>query len=401
MNKLPAGSLDGITVVDASRVLAGPFSGQILGDHGADVIKVESFEGDDTRGYGPPFVDNSAPYYLGLNRNKKDIAVDLGSRGGIDLLFSLLKTADVFIENFKMSTWRKWGVHDLVEIGRRFPRLIHCRVSGFGEDGEYGGLPGYDAALQAMSGLMSINGEPQVDATRVGIPLVDTCTGMYGAMGILLALIERSRSGKGQMLEVTLYDTALAMLHPHVSNVLYGAKAIRTGNGHPNIVPYDLFPTASAKLFIAIGNDRQFAALCNELGDQSLSENPAYKANRDRVRNREALRQRLCELLSAVDGLELFNRLMSLGVPCAPVLTVEEALALSHTRTREMCVELGSYKGAGIPIKLDRTPGSVRLPPPAIGEHSQEVLTRMGYGKKDVSELLASGVVRQTLHNQG
>lgn len=395
MNMLPSGSLDGIVVVDASRVLAGPFSAQILGDHGAEIIKVESFEGDDTRGYGPPFVDDAAPYYLGLNRNKKDIAVDLGRDGGIDLLFSMLETADVFIENFKMSTWRKWGVSDLKEIGRRFPKLIHCRVSGFGDDGEFGGLPGYDAALQAMSGLMSINGEPEVDATRVGIPLVDTCTGMYGAMGILLALVERSRSGIGQLIEVTLYDTAIAMLHPHVSNVLYGGKSIRTGNGHPNIVPYDLFPTATVKLFVAIGNDRQFATLCSELGDASIAIDERYRINRDRVQNRETLRAKLTDLLSQRDGRELFEKLMAKGVPCAPVLSVEQALEQTHTRTRQMKVELGTYKGAGIPIKLDRTPGTVRLPPPRIGQHSEEVLTQMGRTAEEIQTLIGAGIVKQ------
>ena len=399
MNKLPAGSLDGVVVVDASRVLAGPLSGQILGDHGAEVIKVESAEGDDTRAYGPAAVGDAAPYYLGLNRNKKDIAIDLAANGGIELLFTLLESADVFIENFKMSTWRKWGVDDLGEIGMRFPRLIHCRVSGFGEDGVYGGLPGYDAALQAMSGLMSVNGGPDEDPTRVGIPLVDTCTGMYAAMGILLALHERGRSGKGQMLEVTLYDTALAMLHPHVSNVLYGGSAPRTGNGHPNIVPYDLFPTATVNLFVAIGNDRQFSTLCAELGDTALSDNALYRTNRERVKNRDDLRRRLCELLSRHDGLRLFDRLMSLGVPCAPVLSVEQALAQAHTGTREMRVELGSYKGAGIPIKLSRTPGSVRLPPPRIGEHSAEVLARIGCADQEISKLLDSGVVLRHIQN--
>lgn len=394
MHKLPAGSLDGVVVVDASRVLAGPFAGQLLGDHGAQVIKVESFEGDDTRGYGPAAVDGAAPYYLGLNRNKKDIAIDLGSDLGRDLLFALLRTADVFIENFKKSTWEKWGIHDLSEITQRFPRLIHCRVSGFGEDGQYGGLPGYDAALQAMSGLMSINGEPEVDATRVGVPLVDTCTGMYSAMGILLALVERNRSGKGQMIETTLYDTAIAMLHPHVANVLHGGKATRTGNGHPNIVPYDLFPTATVKLFVAIGNDRQFATLCNELGEPGLSAQAVYRTNRDRVVNRESLRQTLTRLLSDKDGMQLFERLMDLGVPCAPVLSVEQALALDHTRARQMKVELGTYKGAGIPIKLTRTPGTVRLPPPRIGEHSEEILQRMGLDGAQISDLLAADIVR-------
>lgn len=365
--QLSPGCLDGTVVIDASRVLAGPFSGQILGDHGAEVVKVESFEGDDTRGYGPPFVDGVAPYFLGLNRNKQDLALDLSRPEGIEVLFSLLESADVFIENFKMSTWRKWGMTDLDEISRRFPRLVHCRISGFGESGEFGGLPGYDAALQAMSGIMSVNGEPAADATRVGMPLVDTATGMYAALGILLALLERHRSGRGQRLEATLYDTAIALLHPHVANVLHGGRATRTGNGHPNIVPYDLFPTGTVPLFVAVGNDRQFTTLCAELGDAALSDNPRYRLNRDRVANRDTLRSRLIELLASQDGMQLFDRLMNIGVPCAPVLTVEQVLALDHTREREMCVELGDYRGPGIPVKLNRTPGSVRSVPPRIG----------------------------------
>lgn len=388
-----SGCLAGTLVVDASRVLAGPFAGQLLGDHGAEVIKVEAFDGDDTRRFGPPFVDGVAPYYLGLNRNKKDVAVDLTRPEGLDLLFSMLETADVFIENFKASTWAKWGMTDLSEITRRYPHLVHCRVSGFGETGEFGGLPGYDAALQAMSGLMAVNGNPADAACRIGIPIVDTCTGMYGCMGILLALLERNRSGKGQMVEVTLYDTAIAMLHPHASNVLNGGKAIRTGNGHPNIVPYDLFPTGTVPLFLAVGNDRQFRTLCTELGEPGLGTEPAFKSNGDRVVNRDSLRERLIPLLAPHDGMALFQRLMGLGVPCAPVLTVEEALAQPHTATREMTVELGDYRGPGIAVKLDRTPGSVTLPPPAIGEHSREVLSRFGLDGARIDALMIGGVV--------
>jgi len=393
MNLSP-GCLAGTVVIDASRVLAGPFSGQILGDHGAEVFKVESFDGDDTRGYGPPFVDGVAPYFLGLNRNKQDLALDLSQPAGIEVLFALLEGADVFIENFKMSTWRKWGVNDLDEIGRRFPRLVHCRVSGFGESGEFGGLPGYDAALQAMSGIMSVNGEPAGEATRVGMPLVDTATGMYAALGVLLALLERHRSGKGQRLEATLYDTSIALLHPHVSNVLHGGRSSRTGNGHPNIVPYDLFPTGTVPLFLAVGNDRQFVTLCAELGAPALSDDPRYRQNRDRVTNRDSLRPRIIELLSAHDGMQLFERLMSIGVPCAPVLTVEQALALDHTRDREMCVELEAYRGPGIPVKLSRTPGSVRRAPPRIGEHSAAVLARFGYSEERIAALFDAHLVR-------
>ena len=391
---IPRGSLEGTIVVDASRVLAGPYAAQILGDHGADVVKVESFDGDDTRGFGPPFVNGTAPYYLGLNRNKQDLALDLSTPRGIDVLFGMLETADVFIENFKMSTWRKWGVEDLDTITRRFPRLVHCRVSGFGEDGEFGGMPGYDAALQAMSGMMSVNGEATADATRVGMPIVDTSTGMHGAMGILLALLERHRSGQGQRLEVTLYDCAISMLHPHVSNVLYGGRAVRTGNGHPNIVPYDLFPTGTVPLFIAVGNDRQFAALCQALAAPELSADPRYASNGKRVENRVALRAALIELLASHDGVQLFDQLMAVGVPCAPVLTVEQMLALKHTATREMQVELGDYRAAGIPAKLSRTPGTVRLPPPAIGEHSAEVLTRFGFTPEQIAALFEAKVVK-------
>lgn len=394
MTHFPSGCLAGTVVLDASRVLAGPFAGQLLGDHGAEVIKVESFDGDDTRGYGPPFVNGTAPYFMGLNRNKQDLALDLSGPEGIALLFEMLEQADVFIENFKLSTWKKWGVDDISELTRRFPRLVHCRVSGFGETGDFGGLPGYDAALQAMSGLMAVNGPPDIEACRIGIPIVDTCTGMYGCMGILLALLERNRSGKGQQIEVTLYDTAIAMLHPHVSNVLNGGRASRTGNGHPNIVPYDLFPTGTVPLFLAVGNDRQFRTLCTELGIAELGTDARFRTNGDRVVNREMLRKTLMPLLATKDGMPLFQRLMELGIPCAPVLTVEEALALDHTATRQMVAELDGYKGPGIAVKLERTPGSVRLPPPAIGAHSREVLARLGLDAARIEALMASSTVK-------
>ncbi|MBA3042876.1 MAG: CoA transferase [Gammaproteobacteria bacterium] len=393
MAQFSPGCLAGTLVLDASRVLAGPFAGQLLGDHGADVIKVESFDGDDTRGYGPPFVEGTAPYFMGLNRNKQDLALDLSRPDGIGLLFEMLEHVDVFIENFKLSTWKKWGVDDIGELSRRFPRLVHCRVPGFGETGQYGGLPGYDAALQAISGLMAVNGPPDIDACRIGIPIVDTCTGMYGCIGILLALLECNRSGRGQQVEVTLYDTALAMLHPHASNVLNGGKANRTGNGHPNIVPYDLFPTSTVPLFLAVGNDRQFRTLCNELGMTALGADPLFRTNGDRVVNRDSLRAMLLAALSDKDGMALFNQLMQLGVPCAPVLTVDEALALDHTATREMVAELDGYRGAGVSVKLGRSPGSVRLPPPAIGQHSREVLERFGFDAERIARLIEASIV--------
>lgn len=377
--------LDGVVIIDASRVLAGPYAGQILGDHGADVIKVESFDGDDTRRYGPPVADGSAPYYQGLNRNKKNVSLDLNSDSGFKALFSLLASADVLIENFKLSTWRKWGIDDLSTLSARFPRLVHCRISGFGETGEFAGLPGYDAAIQAMSGLMSINGDPAVNAARIGIPLVDAATGIQAALGVMLALYERERSEKGQMVEATLYDTALALLHPHSANVLYGEEAPRTGNGHPNLVPYDLYQTGTIPIFIAVGNDRQFATLCRHLGLQGILEDGTYATNVGRLTDRVQLTKLLAEKLIEQDGMSLFSKLMAAGVPCAPVLTVDEALKLQHTNDREMLLEMDGYRGTGIPIKLSRTPGSLRLVPPSIGQHNDEIFTRFGIGEQELT----------------
>lgn len=388
-------ALNGVVVLDVSRVLAGPFAAQMLGDHGAEVIKVESYDGDDTRGYGPPFVDGDAPYYIGLNRNKQDLAVDLSLPAGRDILFKLLGDVDVLVENFKLSTWRKWGIEDPAALARRFPRLIHCRVSGFGETGPMGGLPGYDAAVQAISGLMSINGDPALDPVRIGIPIVDTSTGMNAVIGVLLALYEREKSGRGQSIEVTLFDTALGMLHPHTSNALNGGKSARTGNGHPNIVPYDLYPTRTEKMFVAVGNDRQFARLCDVLGKPELAADERFRRNSGRVVNREALRQALSEQLAKFDGQELFRQLMDLGVPCAPMLSVEQALALEHTGERQMSARIGQYRVTGIPVKLDRTPGALRLPPPGIGEHSREVMRRFGFSDADIAAAIDAGAVRQ------
>jgi crotonobetainyl-CoA:carnitine CoA-transferase CaiB-like acyl-CoA transferase len=389
-------ALTGVVVLDASRVLAGPLCGQTLGDHGAEVIKVEAFSGDDTRQYGPPFVDGDAPYFLGLNRNKQDIALDMSTPQGRDLFLDLLGQVDVLIENFKLSTWRNWGFDDLSMLTSRFPRLIHCRISGFGEEGELGGLPGYDAAVQAISGLMSVNGGPDTGPVRMGIALVDIATGMNASMAVMLALYERERSGRGQALEVTLFDTALALQHPHAANVLYGGRTSRTGNGHPNIVPYDLFPTQTGDLFVAIGNDRQFRMLCQELGRPELGTDPDYATNRQRVVNRVALTRALTDLLATQDAKKLFHRLMDLGIPCSPVLSVEEALALPHTASRSMRVELDGYRGTGIPIKLSRTPGQIRRVPPGVGEHSCDVLKRFGFSDEAVQRALGQNIIRQS-----
>lgn len=363
------GALAGIRVVDLSRVLGGPYCGQILGDHGADVLKIEPPQGDDTRAWGPPFEDvqgrQVASYYMGLNRNKRGTQLDLSTEEGRAILWTLLEGADVLIENFKTGTMERWGL-DYDTLAERFPGLVYCRVSGFGADGPLGGLAGYDAAVQAMTGIMSVNGETGGESLRVGLPIVDMVTGLNAALGVLLALQERHTSGRGQFVEASLFDSGLSLLHPHAANwFASGKEPRRTGNAHPNIYPYDAFPTGTDAVFLAVGNDRQFRLLCQHLGAAELGDDPLYATAGARSVNRAALREQLIALLAGQDGPALAEALMAIGVPAAPVLSVSAALKHPHTAHRQMVVQVGdAYTGVASPIKLSRTPASYRLAPP-------------------------------------
>ncbi len=367
-----AGALAGCKVIDLSRVLGGPYCTQILADHGADVLKIEPPGGDETRGWGPPFLGDTASYFIGVNRNKDGMTLDLSQAAGQELLRHLLADADVLVENFKPGTLEKWGL-GYETLSREFPALIHCRVSGFGSDGPLGGLPGYDACAQAMCGLMSVNGEADGEATRVGLPVVDMVTGLNAAVAILLALNERHRSGLGQFLDITLYDCALSLLHPHAPNYFYSGKVpARSGNAHPNIAPYETLPTASGPIFLAVGNNRQFAQLAQTLDAPALAGDARYATNADRLRNRQALRDDLSALLAGHEAAALADRLLRCGVPAAAVQTVDQALAHPHTRHRGMLLEQGEYRGVGSPIKLSRTPAALRKLPPALRPAGEE-----------------------------
>lgn len=377
MTSLPSGSLSGLRVIDASRVLGGPYCGQILGDHGADVIKIEPPEGDETRGWGPPFLDETASYFLGLNRNKRGMAIDLAAPAGRDLLLKLLETADVFIENFKTGTLDRWGL-GRDELERRFPRLVHCRISGFGADGPLGGMPGYDAAIQASAGLMSVNGELGGEPLRVGLPVVDMVTGLNAVIGVLMALNERHTSGRGQFVEATLYDCGVSLLHPHLPNFyLSGKVAGRSGNAHPNISPYDTFATATDPIFLAVGNNRQFASLCRVIRAEGLLEDPRFASNRERNIHRDALKAELEKALAAFECNGLADRLIKAGVPCGAVRSIDQVVADPHTVHREMVVDIGAYRGTGSPIKLSRTPATYRMAPPRFAEHTADVLSEI------------------------
>jgi crotonobetainyl-CoA:carnitine CoA-transferase CaiB-like acyl-CoA transferase len=364
-----AGALAGIKVLDLSRILGGPLCGQILGDHGADVLKVEPPQGDDTRAWGPPFKDGVASYYFGLNRNKRIQFLDLSAAEGQQRVRELMGEADVVVENFKVGTMEKWGI-GYEQVREQFPRLVWCRVTGFGADGPLGALPGYDAAVQAMAGLMSINGDADGDPLRVGLPVVDMVTGMNAVIGVLLALHERGRSGQGQLVDAALYDSGLSLLHPHAPNWFMSGKIPqRTGNAHPNIYPYDVIHTGGAPIFLAVGNDRQFGILCRHLGAPDLAADPRYATAGDRTVNRATLMPALQALMAAHDGPALADALVAAGVPCAPVLSVPAALEHPHTAHRGMVVELpGGYRGIASPIKLSRTPATYRLAPLAEGD---------------------------------
>lgn len=396
------GALAGLRVIDLTRVLGGPYGTQALADHGADVIKIEPPQGDEVRDWGPPFRDGSASYYVGVNRNKRAMALDLGVEQGRAVLLRLLETADVLIENYKTGTFEKWGIGYEDVLKHRFPRLIHCKISGFGADGPLGGFPGYDAVVQAMSGLMSINGTAEGGPVRVGTPLVDLGTGLNAAFAVMMALYERNKSGLGQYIDVPLYDVAVSLLHPHAANYLMsGTPPKRTGNAHPNITPYDSFATRSGDIFLAVGNDRQFQRLVGELGSPELASDPRFATPATRNANRPVLTGILATLLAERDAAPLAEKLLALGVPAGAVLNIPEVMDHPHTRHRDMVVEDGDYRGTGVPIKFKRTPARPPTKPQAFGASGRAVLAEAGFSHDEITALAASGVLVETRRKGG
>ena len=388
------GVLSGKLIIDLTRVLGGPFCTQILGDHGADVVKIEPPLGDETRDWGPPFHDGDGAYYIGVNRNKRSLGLDLNLQEGKEVLFRLLESADVLIENFKPGTMERWGLGYENVLSERFPKLIHCRISGFGEDGPLGGFPGYDAIVQAITGWFSVNGDPQNQPTRLGLPLVDMGTGLYTTIGVLLALIEREKSGIGQYLDMTLFDCAIALMHPHIPNFMYSNEVpVPTGNAHPNISPYDTFRTKTVDLFIGAGNNGAFFKLCKAIERPELVEDPRFKDNINRVENRDELKVELETSLIRIDGATLYETLANAGLAAGPIYDTNQIVGHPHTEHREMILEVGDYKGVASPIKLSRTPGSVRQMPPKFSEHATAILFDLGFTEEEVEGLTKEAVI--------
>ena len=388
------GALAGLKVIDLTRVLGGPYCTMILSDHGAEVIKVEPPQGDEVRDWGPPFLGDDASYFLGINRNKRSIGLDLGKPAGRKILLRMLEGADILVENFKPGGMEKWGLGYEADLAPKFPGLIHCRVSGFGADGPLGGLPGYDAILQAFTGLMSINGDPNTGPMRMGTPVVDLATGLYSVIAILMALHERKTSGLGQYLDMTLHDCGMALLHPQAANFfLSGKRPLPMGNPHPNLAPYEKYPTKTCEIFVASGNDGQFTKMCEALGKPELGRDPRFIKNADRLVNRPALMAEFAPLLADQDGHELCIKLLKMGLPAGPVLFVDQSMAAPHTEVRQMVTELDGYRGLGTPIKLSRTPGDTRRKPPRYSEHADEVLGEFGFDADEIAEMRRDGIL--------
>ena len=387
------GALEDLKVVDLSRVLGGPYCAQMLADHGADVIKVEPPQGDETRLWGPPFdADGISAYYAGINRNKRTVALDLSKPGGRTVLLKLLEEADVLIENFKTGTMEKWGLgYDT--LSQKYPKLVHARISGFGADGPLGGFPGYDAMVQASAGLVSVNGAPEAGPVRIGVPVVDLSTGMNACIGILMVLFERSKSGKGQFVDATLYDSAVALHQPHAPNYfMAGLKPKLFGNSHGNLAPYANFPTKGRNIVIGAGNDRQFRKLCQMLGKPELADDPRFSTNKDRLAHKTEMEAELRALTKDRDGEAFANELMQNGVPSGAVQEVPDVMEHPHTKHRNMVWEKDGYRNVGNPVKLSRTPPAVRSKPRKFGIDTRAVLAEHGFSSAQIDKLIASGV---------
>ncbi|KQO15168.1 carnitine dehydratase [Acidovorax sp. Leaf76] len=396
MTSISAPALHGLRVVDLTRVLAGPLCTQMLADNGAQVVKIEPPGGDETRHLGPPYDDSGhSAYFAALNRGKKAISLDLSQPAAQEVLHRLLQDADVLVENFLPGTMEKWGLGYEAALAARYPRLIYCAISGFGRDGPLGGLPGYDAVLQAQCGLMSINGESATGATRMGIPIVDHLTGYVALTGILMAVCSRQQSGAGQRVEATLYDTALSLLLPHASNWFASRKAPGLlGSAHPNIAPYDKFRARDGHVFIGILNDGQFRRFSQHIGCPGLPDDARFHANADRIAHRQALKDIIESAIAAHDCEPLCEALMRVGVPAGVVNDVPQALAQAHCAHRQMVIRQGTFTALRGPARLYGTPAVPGAPPPVFSQHADEVLADLGFNEAQRGEMYRRGDAR-------
>jgi formyl-CoA transferase/CoA:oxalate CoA-transferase len=392
--------LDGVRVIDLTRILAGPYCTQALADAGADVVKIEEpGKGDDTRGWGPPFVNDQAVYFLSVNRGKRGVTLNLKAPGGREILWRLLETADVLIENFRPGTLDRLGF-SWEELRRRNGRLVYASVSGYGPDGPWGGRPGYDAVIQGEGGLMSLTGSPDGPPFRVGASIADVLAGMTAFQGIVLALLRRQRTGEGGRVDVSLLESLLPTFAYHASTYLLTGKVPgRLGNRHPSLAPYETFDASDGPVVLAVGSEGLWRAFCDSMGEPELAVDSRFGTNALRVSNYEALRAHLAARLKTRKVDEWLSLWEAAGIPCGRVRTVAEALELPQVAARGLLVDVehpvaGPGRYVGSPIHLSEAGRSSRRPPPALGQHTDEVLSeRLGLGAGEVAALREAGIV--------
>lgn len=395
------GALSGIKIIDLSRVLAGPYATQMLGDMGADIIKIEKpFAGDDTRAWGPPFLEGTreSAYYLSINRNKKSLAVDISKPEGQEIVHALLKDADIMIENFKVGSLEKYAL-DYASLAPLYPKLIYASITGFGQKGVLSTEPGYDLVAQAMSGLMSVTGEPDGAPMKVGVAVSDILAGLHVTIGILAALQSRTQTGRGQMVDVSLLDSTLASLTNLAQYYLTAGKAApRFGNAHSTIVPYQAFEAADGWLVLAVGNDGQFKKLCTLLNQSAWADDDRFTTNPARVQNRAVLIPLLKDAIKKFMVADFIKKCRAADIPAGPVQTIDQVINSQTIKERDMVTQMMHGSGTptkliGSPLKFSETPVDYTLPPPQCGAHTYEILQKLGYSSAQIDELLNRKII--------
>jgi formyl-CoA transferase len=392
--------LKGFRVLDLSRILAGPYCTMILGDQGAEVIKVERpGTGDDTRTWGPPFAGGESAYYLCCNRNKKSIVIDLTNQAGLELVRDLAKVSDVLVENFTPGLTKRFGL-DYEVIHKINPRLVYCSITAYGQDGPYRNRPGYDMVLSAVGGLMWITGERNGNPCKVGVAITDVLTGVYASGAITAALLWRERSGRGQYLDISLLDVQVSGLANIASNYLVaGKEATRWGTAHESIVPYQVFRTKDRPIAIAVANQKLWINFCKAVGREDWLSDPRFESNPVRVKNREILISLIDELFAQKTCDEWMELLLGAAIPCGPVNNMQHLFADAQVQHRNMIAEvqhptIGALRLAGIPVKYSETPANIRHHPPLLGEHTKEVLVEtLGYSSDQINTLGEQGAI--------